>query len=127
VGDWIILNQGDGVTRMVNDKTGQWVDLPLGCIVGTATITASLPIVVDSDSISNAYDGPACVEANPASGYLMQVPELSGALEYDDMTDIHGQLLYGDWPPGCYAWLLDDAAPDPERCPGCWGHADPAG
>lgn len=92
--------------------------LPLGAIVGAATIEACYPIVHWSE---DDEEQPACITVGHNDGriYAKTVGPW-GAL------DISDQLPYGDCRPGRYAWLLTDAAPVTERCPWCWGeHFEP--
>lgn len=83
-------------------------DLPLGVLLGWATITESLPIVEDQEETGSAYEGPACVESRPDNGHLMYWPSWDGALEYEDGTDMADQLPFGDWTPGRHAWRVTD-------------------
>lgn len=107
VGDWvpIIPPDRDGwvIRRYDPDEPSRdaSIDLPLGCVVGSGTITASVEIskVRDDGSwtIKRQNDGV------PIPGIVLD------------------QIPYGDFSPGRYAWLIEDAAPTTERCPWCWG------
>lgn len=89
--------------------------LPLGAIVATARIVDCVPI---TDRRYMPDHGPQ-VTINPATGTLRRIGSpLSGI--FDDVTD---QLPYGDFTPGRWAWLLDDAKLTTERCPECMGRA----
>ena len=92
------------------------IDLPLGCVVGSGTITASYPIVSHALGpnpqrafVRAGYDGIYIQGAHPEQG--------KGAYS----SEITNQLPYGDFSVGRYAWLIEDAAPTTERCPWCWG------
>jgi ASCH domain-containing protein len=91
--------------------------LPLGAILATATITASLPIVDLYDSGHGA-----CVVAGARSvGALTLWPKWPASAPEPTTTSAADQLPYGDFTPGRWAWLLDDVAPTTERCPSCNG------
>lgn len=109
LGDWWIEADGLGGFAMHHDVGGHDFPLPLGCIVGSGIITASLPIV-EPRTVTPADD---TISHN--GDRLIWWPADQGGI------DISDQLPYGDWTPGRYAWQIDDAAPCTERCPWCWG------
>jgi hypothetical protein len=83
--------------------------LPLGAIVATARLVDCLPII---------DDGPALAPyLNPALATLRLIDAHDGGTP----IDIADQLPYGDFTPGRWAWLLEDAQPTTERCPYCMG------
>lgn len=107
VGDYNVdKGYHDCPARMWRDG-GSAVDLPLGAVVGSGIITASLDIVEGPSYRSDVF-----VSLWP-DGKLW-----SGG------TDISDQLPYGDWTPGRFAWQIEQAAPTTERCPRCWGEFD---
>lgn len=89
------------------------VRLPLGAVVGSGRVAACLPIVDDMDDALR--HGPAI--QNEDNEVLTVIKP--GHDEF--MLDISDQLPYGDFTPGRFAWLIEDAAPTTERCPWCWG------
>ena len=113
VGEWVVASHDDRAGMWRRDDPRSLVPLPLGCIVGTATITASLPIVS------------ACVAASsyPADGiYVCTCGKHEGLWRDSEWeVDLSDQLPYGDWTPGRYAWLIEDVVPTTERCPVCLG------
>jgi hypothetical protein len=82
----------------------RWHPLPLGAIVCTARLAASLPMVEDPDDVPDPI---ALVEVGPSR--LLLWPE--GAVEDGDEIDISDQRAFGDWRPGRWAWLLEDVVP----------------
>lgn len=109
IGDWKFVPLGD--EALVYRPHEHEVHLPLGAVVGSGVITASLPIV---DSVCQAWGDP-CILARSDGLWHYHDGARTGR---DDISD---QLPYGDWTPGRYAWLIEDAAPTTERCPCCWG------
>jgi len=98
---------------------GQIVDpLPLGVLLGTARLTACVPMVAADDFTTG---GPHLMIGT--SGYperlLLHRPS---PLHYGGGAEIvTDQAPFGDFAPGRFAWLLDDIAPTTERCPACDG------
>lgn len=91
--------------------------LPLGAVVGSATIEACYPIV--RPSFKPDTQGVTRIMWDGADLLLRYVLDpLDGAV---DPVDISDQLPYGDFTPGRYAWLLTAAAPTTQRCPWCDG------
>lgn len=89
--------------------------MPLGAIVGSATIEACYPIVGEHDDI-------------PSVPYVERTDQnrlqLISGFDVAAWSDISDQLPYGDYSTDGkprYAWLLTDAAPTTERCPWCLG------
>lgn len=94
--------------------------LPLGAIVASATLTACLPIV---DAYADVWPT-ADVVAREAAGLGLHSVNPRGWGDGGpcwDHEDISDQLPYGDFAPGCFAWLLDDVQPTTARCPWCDG------
>lgn len=76
---------------------------PLGAVVATAVITASLPILRPFEDCPQHphivnMGGELVLCAGPSKGSVKQ-------------TDISDQLPYGDFTPGRYAWALADVEP----------------
>lgn len=106
--------------------------LPLGAIVATANLVDCVPIdlIMPRQDVApgvNQYAGNAVhggyhdrVTTHPMTGELIRWADGNG-------RDISGQLPYGDFRPGRYAWILDDVKPTTERCPACWTPRDPEG
>lgn len=87
--------------------------LPLGAIVATARLTDCLPMLADGGD----EEGPRCVELRPVGQSLARIPLRWGS------RDITGQVPYGDFRPGRWAWLLEDVQPlaEPEPFKGGQG------
>jgi len=99
----------DGYTgEPIADLFGEW--LPLGAIVGSGRVVACYPIVGWGEW---PVDGYSIWQVNPDLLVIAFGPYV--------MADITSQAPYGDFSPGRYAWLIEDAAPTTERCPWCWG------
>lgn len=102
----------NGELRPDGHELGLVVDLPLGAIVGSAVIAASLPIVTlgtdDHDGEDRIFGGgPQLWRTNIRGGPAIEISD---------------QSPYGDFTPGRWAWIIEDAAPTTERCPWCWGN-----
>lgn len=92
---------------------GDDIDLPLGAVVGSGVVAACYPIVgygTDRD-----HGGRRVIVAGDR---LFCQTSHDPGVSPDDISD---QLPYGDFTPGRFAWLIEDAAPTTERCPWCWG------
>lgn len=120
LGDFRLYRSGGGPrprpARMYNRDAG-WatrpetpIELPLGAVVATAVITASLPIV------TGAPDEPDVDWSVP-----LIVPDPNDLMLYDallrDGRAINDQRPYGDWSPGRWAWALSDVEPLDEPVP----------
>lgn len=88
--------------------TGSYAEwpLPLGAVVATAVITASLPIVdgttwldMRAQRVERLDDG------------LYVRGGFHGVQVGRGVVDISDQLPYGDWTPGRFAWALADVVP----------------
>lgn len=134
---WHALSQGDhiGKWRVKEDDDGFYgypIDadavpvtrLPLGAIVGSGVVTASLPI----------YPAPTGPDEpdHPWVGFLGPSSRILACWQVDkhfppllSWRDVSDQLPYGDFTPGRFAWIIEDAAPTTERCPWCWGEGRP--
>jgi|GEM_PF-3021257 len=100
---------------------------PLGAVVGTARIVDCVPIIGATDGVEQAWM-PHIAEAHDWASLLhwkgqdRSRPEnLSTGLHLWETADIAGQLPLGDFTPGRWAYLLEDAKPTTERCPVCLG------
>lgn len=93
-------------------------DLPLGAVVGSATIEACYPIVRPALRATAEHVG-VWEDRDGCGAILYKFDRPGGDLVASDV--ISDQLPYGDFTPGRYAWSLVDAAPTTERCPWCWG------
>lgn len=85
---------------------------PLGAIVATANLVDCVPMIamndISRDGCHRLFVGDDCLwRTRPGGGPAI---------------DVSGQLPYGDFTPGRWAWLLDDVKPTTERCPACWGY-----
>lgn len=103
-------------------------DLPLGAVVATAIITASLPMIEWRDADNdvgcevNYGGGWLYPPANPPLEWIRAHPQRikieADCLEHQGLDgvqdlrrDISDQLPYGDWTPGHWAWQLDNVEP----------------
>jgi hypothetical protein len=92
-----------------------WVHpLPLGAIVASGVLAGCVPIVYEYDLAAVA---PYVRLITPANLLLRRVDAVDGG----DPVDVTGQLPYGDFRPGRWAWIFTDLAATTERCPACWG------
>jgi hypothetical protein len=85
---------------------------PRGAIVGTATLIDVVHIVGRC-----RYDT-ACVWRSSTGLFYCGNKHLGGTWQSRAISD---QLPFGDFIPGRWAWILEDAKPTTERCPGCRG------
>lgn len=90
---------------------GDAFPLPLGAIIGSATVEACLPIVSLDDETDYST---TVVVVDPYDDETLFVEHPVLPPHHDDISD---QLPFCDWSPGRYAVLLADAAPVQERCP----------
>jgi hypothetical protein len=84
----------------------------LGAIVGTATLIDVAPIVDRC-----RYDT-ACVWRSSTGLFYCGNKHLGGTWQSRAISD---QLPFGDFSPGRWAWILEDAKPTSDRCPECGG------
>lgn len=89
--------------------------LPLGAVVATCTLVDCVPTdgrwVSYADDIDPSADDVGCVPAHGGWVRDGEDPEYLYTLSV-------GQLPFGDFTPGRWAWLLDDVQPTTSRCPG---------
>ena len=114
----------DPRTKRTDART---IPLPLGAVVATAVITASLPIVEWAGCTWNKlpiveWAGCTWNKAHVCHGATGNLTHhealLSDRLDGGDTEhDISDQLPYGDWTPGRWAWQLDDVDVLPEPIP----------
>ena len=98
--------------------------LPLGAVVAVATLTDVVPIVGEDGDLTTA--DPPCIEHRPTGAVnagLWQWSAWSAPDDEDDCRDITHELLWGDYTPGRFGWLLDDVRPlaEPVPCKGRQG------
>lgn len=97
---------------------------PLGAVVGSARLTACLPIVDYAQSEQMTFqprpgDPEEWIEWDPMERSLTYLRD-DGTYEGRDVHTHTDQLPFGDFSPGRWAWMLEDAAPVEDRCPnGC--------
>lgn len=108
--------------RTLSHPTLGVIDLPLGAVVGSGIITASLPIASSDVAVPEPVDSVVARCGERLAFWRAIYPP--GEERVWEPTDISDQLPYGDWTPGRYAWLIEDAAPCTERCPLCLGDGD---
>lgn len=102
---------------VASDHLGGDLDaFPLGAVVGSAVLSACVPMVEDVDDLTESID---CIELSGESAYLWRAGE-----DERPERSVRDQLPFGMFEPGRWAWLLADAAPTTERCPWCWGDGD---
>jgi hypothetical protein len=95
--------------------------LPLGAVVGSAVLTDCVPIVAALPAQDTWREPWKVVVAPPDSGLLhLHWWRGFGSAEGNWLD----QRPYGDFTPGRWALLLEDAKPTTERCPWCWGEAE---
>lgn len=91
-------------------------DLPLGAVVATCRLVDCLPMF--SWATLHGPSVTAVLAPGPAfdsPGILLRDEEFALGVELpgpgEDVIDVSGQIPYGDFSPGRYAWLLDDIKP----------------
>jgi hypothetical protein len=94
--------------------------LPLGAVVATATLTGCARMVEVFDAENTTPD-----DLHPGYAELFISGDEPWRLDLAvwngtdwDLTNVSDQLPFGDFAPGRWAWLLEDAKPTSERCPG---------
>ena len=91
--------------------------LPLGAVVATCRLAACVPMV----HVMQVFTAPDGV---PWPNVQLNGPDVVSLVQSDGTcTDLAEQCPYGDFRPGRYAWLLEDAKPTTKRCPACWDTA----
>lgn len=140
VGDWLPYRAGDaGPYRMEHYAQGvpgapqSPVPLPLGAIVATARLVDCIPML-DADATVPEPWMPHLAPNRGKPGWShWQGPNVHVVVESTGrnpwiIRDITGQVPYGDFAPGRWAWMLDDVAKVEDRCPWCGGDShDPNG
>lgn len=83
---------------MVPPVWGRFGDMPLGALLGTVRVVMSVEMV-DGDTSGRPFP------------YLWLSPNRLQAFLYLDACgrDVSDQIMFGDFRPGRYAWLLEDA------------------
>lgn len=113
------------LTHLYNERQGNgWylarevisdiVPLPFGAIVATAELYDCVPII---DHTTCREDSPHHVCTAPSGALYRHLP-ISGPLsEITSEWPHHGELPFGDYRPGRWAWLLRDVRPLDEPAP----------
>lgn len=122
-GDFMVGRSFDGRTLHQLMTCGGSVrhDLPLGVILGTATLTNAYPVVERIGDVPDPRDGYIVRDGDALT--LAPMTYLRPWSEYD----LANQLPWAPWTPGQWAWELTDFTPTTERCPTCNGGGDFAG
>ena len=91
------------------------VRMAFGAVVGSAVLTACIPMTNRNSGEPDPGDGPYVTVYG--DGVLGLVTPPAPIADFS-ITD---QRPYGDFAPGRWAWIFTDAAPTTERCPcdGC--------
>lgn len=100
--------------------------LPFGAIIGTCMLVDCVPIVDGRDYVDRLVD-PPCLFSDHLVGAKLVDPEVLylASDEFFGGTVVEDQRAYGDFTPGRWAWILEDAKPTTARCPACWGWGIP--
>lgn len=90
-----------------------WSPLPLGVIVATCTLVDVVRIIdgFDDDVFENEGWPPierSCARLGIWPQNTRDVVLVGGGR---DRVEIHGEVPFGDYTPGRFAWLLDDITP----------------
>ena len=126
VGEWQVpSDRGPGpmIERLVSPLAGtyRWeaIRAPLGAVVAVCDLIDVLPIVRGDTCPDHPHFATPKPDA-PANRLVMCDPE------HRFQTDrYHGQLPFGDFTPGRFAWLLDNVRPiDPVPMKGAQGLRD---
>jgi hypothetical protein len=111
VGDWWWCWDVDQGAIVRQSKWAQY-PAPLGAIVGVVNVVECLPIV---------HMGEECavrrIEGVDVGSLWLSDPDPEDAPGEGDTSDIIGQLRYGDFTPGRWAWMVADVRPLPEPIP----------
>lgn len=108
-GKWELSHYAQGCTGAPESP----VPLPLGAVVASCRVVASVP-VVDRRHLRFHHPVGDLVSINQATGTI----RLWAA---DGMRDLSDQLPYGRYEPERWCWVIEDVAPVTDRCPRCWG------
>lgn len=87
--------------------------LPFGAIIGTCMLVDCVPITTRQRREHGKPDPTGAIWLSAKGSWLVDARE-------DLYRPITGQLEYGDFTPGRWAWMLEDAKPTTARCPACW-------
>ena len=92
------------------DRLGDFIggNAPVrGAVVAVARLIDCLPVVENpGDLYAVGGEGPCIIREGPST-----LTYSCGDIEDDDVADLDDQLLYGDFTPGRYGWLLTDVRP----------------
>lgn len=119
---WVDMHQHIGL-YMDHEHDLTDIRLPLGCILGSVTVTDAYPIIewpytgADYPAI---YDHHARVVHPPDADrdWVRWCRRNADGLRE---CSHHDEVALGDWTPGRWAWALTDPTPTTERCPWCDG------
>ena len=95
-------------------EPGDTIELPLGAVVATARIAASVPMVGAGCVVGPSVYVPgedATPDRPEGTLWTWQAPHGDDRHPYLSWCDITDQLPYGDYRPGRWAWLLEDIEP----------------
>ena len=105
-------------TTIVQSSEDDWYRLafpkalwPLGAVVGSAVLVGCVPMVADWVDID-------CLKLNTDTGRWWRQHADHHPSEADAIDD---QVPLGDFAPGRWGLILEDAKTCQERCPWCWG------
>lgn len=101
--------------RMVHDLAGR-VTLPLGAVVGSATLAGCYPMVTNR---AGHVEGDFLAFDHGGKDHLTLVQRDRAPERI--WTDVSDQRPYDNFTPGRFAWLFEDAQPCEKRCPVCGG------
>jgi len=120
IGDYWVDSNG----RLFRRGASVGALLPLGAVIGSCRITASLPVVAAGPTapeqvVALHASGVVVVAANPGFGHAFAALYPPGLALDEHSTDVTDQVPYGDFTPGRWAWIIEDAKPTTKRCPTC--------
>lgn len=127
LGEWTVFHNGTDNEWVLRGSSGKTIYLLLGHLLGTVRVVDCAPIgewdsfrtgIYEGDE--GDYPGQSVIVNHAASGFSTSD---NWQLVLDDgaVHDISDQLPYGDYTPGRWAWIFEDAKTTGERCPACRG------
>lgn len=96
---------------------GGVVPLPLGAVVASCMLDDVVPMVRRDSTAGATVRGPRLIIVDGAGPVNLWHSRDNGELP----RSVDGELPFGDYSPGRFAWLLSDVQATTDRCPCCWG------
>jgi hypothetical protein len=129
VGPYLVCDSGSIAGYGLSHQTEHrpWIDLPLGAVVAVAELVDCAPIGGPTSFRTGAFEGdegdfpqqPVVVHHPPVWHPPVWNHAACLVIDWPDRApeDITGQLPFGDFTPGRWAWLFDNVRPLAEPVP----------